>query len=192
MMKQELSDLNKHETKRTATGRFLVALVILIAYIVYLVINYGALGLYLGLITWSAFVLATPLPDGGLILDFPIRLLTNLRMVYSEIIVWIVAITLNIYAFTQTPQIYPKTLITDAFYKIISHPWPNWIIIIVSCAGTFLGLYFGDELMDLVLHKHRKKYQRFKVIYQIVFALFILTGCYLGYRYFLRLFGLQI
>jgi hypothetical protein len=184
--------LIKHETKKHQLSRFAVALSVLLLYTVYLVYKHGSDGMALGFITWSAFVMATPLPDGGIILDFPIRLLTGIRMVFSEIFVWIIAIGANIFLVIKDPGVYEKTLIASSFHKIIVHPWPNWIIIIISIAGTFLGLYFGDELLDVVFHHQRKKYSRLGFIYKSIFVIFGLAVAYLLYRYFLEFFGIKI
>jgi len=192
LMKINPKHLREHESKRQALIRFFLALSILIIYTIYLVVRFGTAGFALGVITWSAFVMGTPLPDGGLILDFPIRLLTNIRMVYSEIIVWLVAIFTNLYFVFHEPQIYQKTAISHAFYLILIHPWPNWIIIAISGIGTFMGLYFADELLDIIFMKDRKKYLRFRLFYRIILVVFLILIFYFVYRYFLGLFGLKI
>ncbi|MFH0930271.1 MAG: hypothetical protein V1814_03405 [Candidatus Moraniibacteriota bacterium] len=191
-MKIRTEHLIKHETKKHQLIRFAIALLILLLYTIYLMRSYGADGLTLGFITWSAFVIATPLPDGGIILDFPIRLLTGIRMVFSEIFVWIVAISVNVYLVFEKPYIYEKTLVARSFHRILMHPWPDWSIILISLAGTFLGLYFGDELLDVITHSKRKKYSKFGYIYKFIFAIFGLALLYVSYKYFLRLFGIGI
>lgn len=98
-------------------------------------------GFLITALTWSFFVLCTPIADGGIIIDFPVRLLTNIKMIYSEIAVWVVAISINIYAFTQQREIYSTTLILDLFEHILSQPFPYWIIILLSAIGTFLSIY---------------------------------------------------
>jgi hypothetical protein len=184
--------LIKHETKSHQLKRFIAAFSVLIAYTLYLVWHYGSNGFSLGVITWSAFVLATPLPDGGVILDFPVRLLTGIRMVFSEIFVWIVAIGSNLYYLSEHASLYDKNFITASFKQILLNPWPDWIIIYISAAGTFLGLYFGDELLDMVFHHQRKKYARLKPIYQFILAIFAIAVLYFSYKYFLKLFGINI
>jgi hypothetical protein len=191
-MKIKTKHLFDHETKKQQLIRFAVALFLLLAYTGYLIHGYGSDGLTLGAITWSAFVMATPLPDGGIILDFPIRLLTGIRMVFSEIVVWIVAISMNIYLVITHPLVYEKTLITKSFHQILTNPWPNWIIVLISMAGTFLGLYFGDELLDVVFHHQRKKYTKLKLVYRVIFAIFAIAILYFVYKYFLELFGIQV
>ncbi len=184
--------LIKHETKNHQLKRFVAALSVLILYTLYLVWHYGSSGFSLGIITWSAFVLATPLPDGGVILDFPIRLLTGIRMVFSEIFVWVVAISANVYYLSKHANLYDKNFITSSFKQVLDNPWPNWIIIFISAAGTFLGLYFGDELLDIIFHHQRKKYAKLKPAYQFILIVFVVAILYFSYKYFLRLFGIII
>ena len=190
--KVKLAHFRKHETKKFQLKRFLMALAILILYTGYLYFHFGASGITLGLITWSAFVMATPVADGGLILDLPIRVFTGIRMVYSEMIVWTVAISMNIYLISSQPETYNKTVITHAFGQILRNPWPDWIIIFISLLGTFLSLYFGDELLDVVFHKDRKKYLKHRKWLRFVWAFFGFAVFYVSYKYFLELFGLKI
>ncbi len=191
-MEITIKNLATHETKKYSLKRFLIVLSIFIVYTLYLVIRFGGNGFGLAVLTWTAFVMATPIPDGGLLLDFPVRLLTGLRMVFSEIFVWLVAISTNLYFLFSKPEIYSKTTVTHVFYQILINPWPDWLIIIISLSGTFLSLYFGDELLDIIFFHQRKKYQKGKYYYYIIVILFIVFIFYFLYRYFLSFFGLKI
>ncbi len=191
-MKIAKNDLIHHETKRQQLNRFVIGLTILTLYTIYLVFQYGPSGIALGAITWSAFVIATPIADGGLLLDFPIRLMTGMRMIYSEIIVWVIAISLNIYVLFNNPVVYERTIITNSFHQILVNPWPNWIIIFISLIGTFVSIFFGDELLDVVFHKQRKKYLKHNFKYKIILVIFGIILFYFIYQQFLHLFGLQI
>lgn len=191
-MQITLKHLTTHETKKHSVKRFLIVLVILLIYTIYLVLKFGSDGLSLGIITWSAFVMATPIADAGLLLDLPIRLAAGIRMVYSEMFVWLVAISTNLYFIFFNPEVYHKTSITDAFHQILTKPWPNWIIILISMAGTFLSLYFGDELLDIVFFHQRKKFQKHKHYYYIIIVLFAIILFYFLYHRFLLIFGLNI
>lgn len=188
----KLEHLFQHEAKVKTTRRFLTVLTILVLYIALLTFKFGSAGLALGAITWSSLVLATPIADGGLVLDFPLRVLTGIRMIIAEIFVWITAIGINIVFLTVNPAIYHKTLITDTLKNILVHPWPNWIIVVLSCVGTFLSLYFGDELLDIVMLKDRKKYNKHISLYRLIVGIFLIFAFYFSYRYFLSLFGLKI
>jgi len=102
------------------------------------------------ILTWSFFVLSTPIPDGGIILDLPVRYFTGMKMIFSEIIVWAVAISLNVFNLLFNPEIYKKTFLLTIFKDILTTPVPYWIIIMLSALGTYFTLYVGDELYDVM------------------------------------------
>jgi len=62
--------------KKQLVTKFLLLCALLVGYFVYLSIQYdlvtGGLG---ALLTWTFFVLCTPVADAGMLLDFPLRLL---------------------------------------------------------------------------------------------------------------------
>src|SRR5210317_404217 len=93
--------IDKKEThpKKQLLHKFLMLCVLLAAYFSYLSFQYGVMtGGIASALTWYFFVLCTPIADAGFLLDFPLRLLFGIRMLISEIIVWIIAIGINIYA----------------------------------------------------------------------------------------------
>jgi hypothetical protein len=113
-------------------------------------------------------------------------------MVYSELIVWTIALSLNIYFFAYHSAFYNSTIITRAIHQIFSHPYPDWIIIILSAGSTFLSLYFGDELLDVVFHKNRKKYFKYNKWYRFIVVIFVVFLLVFLYRNFLHLFNIEI
>lgn len=191
-MKIPYKHLIQHETKNKTFSRFLIGFAVLALYTLFLILRFGQDGISPGLLTWSAFVMATPVADGGLLLDFPIRLMTGMRMIYSELLVWVVAIGINIRYLVADPAIYEKTIITKSFHKILVTPWPLWIIIALSLVGTFISIFFGDELLDVVFHRQRKKYMKHNRIYKVLVGVFIVAVFYFLYKEFLGLFGLSI
>ena len=113
-------------------------------------------GITLGL-TWSFFVLCTPIADAGFLLDFPIRLLFGFRMFVVEIFVWMLAIAISSATLLFAPEHFETTLITRVFHQVLCHPIPYWSIIFLSFMGTFTSIYFGDEMMDVITHNKRVK-----------------------------------
>jgi hypothetical protein len=157
--------------------KFLALCLILFSYFVYLSYEYDLLtGGVAALITWSFFVLCTPVADAGFLLDFPLRLLFGIRMVLSEIAVWAVAISINIIAFSYFPEFYQTTLLTRLMEAILTTPFPYWFVILLSGIGTFLSIRFGDELMDVIHHKERNFYLSHHFKHEMVlFAFFLLV-----------------
>jgi len=185
--------LQEHETKREVLTRFVIVLTVFLLYFVYVAHRFGVgHGLWITFLTWSFFVFCTPIADAGFLLDFPIRVLTGIRMIKSEALVWTIAITLNVVTLATHPEIYERTLILSVFHHILTQPFPYWSIIFLSFIGTFLSVYFGDELLDVVYHHERANYILHKDKYQIVafLAIFLLTLAV--YNYLLNELGVHL
>ncbi len=162
----------KHPTHRETLLKFLLLVALLVAYFVYMSYQYGAGdGLLISVLTWSFFVLCTPVADGGFILAFPIRLLFQVKMVVTQLLTWVLAIVLNIWAFYQAQEIYAKSPVTEILLTILSTPYPYWGILLISALGTFLSIFFGDEMMDVTSHKERDKHHQHGYKYRIVLVL---------------------
>lgn len=162
--------------------KFTFLSLVLISYFSYLSYQYDFLtGGVASLITWSFFVLCTPIADAGFLLDFPIRVLFGIRMVLSEIAVWIIAILINVFSLRYYPEFYETTFVTQTMEVILTTPFPYWIIILLSGIGTFLSIRFGDELMDVLRHHDRHFYLRHQFKHELilfVFFLFVIFGYY--------------
>jgi len=93
----------EHQTKCEELIKFLMLLGVLVLYFGYLSWQYDiATGGIISALTWSFFVLCTPVADAGFLIDFPVRLITGLRMFITEMIVWGIAISLNIITLSYT------------------------------------------------------------------------------------------
>jgi len=186
-------DYFKHETKKNVLVKFLIIFSIVLIYLIFSMFRYGASnGLLTTILTWSMFVLCTPIADAGFLMDFPIRLLTNVRMIYSETIVWITAISLNVSGLFFYPSVYNNTALLKILRIIISNPFPYWSIIILSLIGTFLSIYFGDELIDVSLHKQRKKHSKHKKKHYTIIILFTITLVIIVYYHLIHSLGITI
>lgn len=172
---------NTHAPKRQVVIKFILLLALIVGYFGYLSYEYDFLtGGVAALLTWSFFVLCTPIADAGFLIDFPLRLLFGIRMVLSEICVWCIAITLNITTLHYGADYYETTVLTKTFHTILTTPYPYWGVILLSASGTFLSIRFGDELMDVIHHHDRaffhKHGYKHKLIILISLALLIAIG----------------
>ncbi len=154
----------------------------MLGYFGYLSYQYDVLtGGIASLLTWSFFVLCTPVADAGFLLDFPLRLLFGIRMVISEIAVWVIAIVLNIVSFGYFPAYYDTTVLTRLMQQILANPYPYWAVILLSGAGTFLSIRFGDELMDVIHHHDREFFHSHHFKHELILMMFfilVLFGYY--------------
>lgn len=162
----------KHETHRKTLLKFIALALILVAYFLFISWKYDAsTGFTVTLLTWSFFVLCTPVADGGFILAFPIRLLFGIKMSITQIVLWLVALGINIYMLTSKSSAYELTFLTKLLKHILTVPYPYWSILLLSALGTLLSIYFGDEMMDVTSHKDRSIYHRHKFKYRSVLVL---------------------
>jgi hypothetical protein len=149
-------------------------------------------GLFISLLTWSFFVFCTPLAEAGFVISFPLRLFANIRMMYSQIGVWIVAFLLNLFAFIFNPGIYDNTLILKLFYHILIQPFPYWGIIILSAVGTIFSTFFGDELFDMADYKNRAKHSKRLNAYWIIVFVSLISIIVALYDFLLNKMGINI
>ena len=168
--------------KKQVLYKFLLLSILMVGYFSYLTFRYDVTtGAVASALTWSFFVLCTPIADAGFLLDFPLRLLFGIRMLISEIVVWIIAIAINVVSLFYFVEFYQTTKLTLILHSILTIPYPYWSVIMLSGAGTFLSIRFADELMDVAHHGEREFFHRHSLKHEvvlIVFFVFILIGYY--------------
>ncbi len=189
----KIKNLFSHRTKYQVLLKFLGLLAIFVGYFVYLSLKFDfSTGVLVSLLTWSFFVLATPVADAGFLLDFPIRLVLGVRMFVSEIFVWVVAIAINIVGLTFYETEYDKTFLTSLLKKILANPYPYWVIIILSGFGTFLSIKFGDELLDVATHKERIFHHKHTFKSQILIFVGVICLIFFAYYHLLDQLGVSL
>lgn len=175
--------------------KFLLVFLAFVVYLIFTSSKFGFVdGVKISLLTWSFFVFCTPIADAGILVDFPIRLFTGVRMIYSEVVVWVIAAVVNVYVFIFYSHLYSTTILTSLFHKILVTPFPYWAIIILSAIGTFFSVYFADEVLD-VLSKEKKKrefYEKHKIKHKWVLFIFLLVFIGMLYYFLLNSLGLKI
>ena len=168
--------------KKQLAYKFLLLFFLLLGNFLYLSFRYDVTtGGIASVLTWSFFVLCTPIADAGFLLDFPLRLIFGIRMLISEIAVWIVAIAVNVISLLYFVEYYHTTRLTVLLYSILTTPYPYWGVIFLSVTGTFLSIRFADEFMDVVDHRDRVFFHRHGIKHElliIVFFIVILVGYY--------------
>ncbi len=182
----------KKQTHKETLVKFLLLLAVLLAYFGYLSWKFDlATGGFVSLLTWSFFVLCTPVADAGFLLDFPIRLIFGVRMIVTEIIVWGLAIGITVMGMMFWPDMYGKTFLTDLFMTILTTPWPYWSIIALSGVGTFLSIYFGDEMLDVATHKECTKCHKHGFKHRVVFIIGLFALIFAAYYQLLGSLGIN-
>jgi hypothetical protein len=183
----------KHPTHKETTLKFIALIGILIAYFGYMSWKYDAsTGASVALLTWTFFVLCTPVADGGFILAFPIRMLFGVRMMLTQIIVWFIAVGINAGMIFYAPEAYEYSFITGLLKHILMQPYPYWSILIISALGTLLSMFFGDEMMDVTAHKDRHKHHAHGFKYKILLVVGLGVLTVVSYYYVLDSLGIQL
>ncbi len=112
----------------------------------YIVIIHGFFqGIYIAALMWSFFILCVPGGSSGVLLR-PIKLVTGYGIPFAEIITWTSAIGLNLYTHYYHSSIYLKSLGTHLLYRILTQPWPSWIIPFVCVLGTLYRTFLSTRM----------------------------------------------
>jgi len=105
----------------------------------HLIFQWGLIaGIYTTLLIWSFFVLCFPVPQSALITSGIVSHLSSRTIRYAGGIVWITALSLNIFTYLAIPYAYLRSNTTFLLYRILSNPWPYWLIIGTCMLG---GIY---------------------------------------------------
>ncbi|PHS31379.1 MAG: hypothetical protein COA95_06155 [Methylophaga sp.] len=193
LKKNALRFHHQHETHQETLFKFVALVLLLVAYFLYLSWKYdAATGFGVATLTWSFFVLCTPVADGGFIIAFPVRLLFKIRMAITQVVLWFVAVGINIFMLSTSPETYDFSFLTQLLKHILSEPYPYWSIVIISAIGTFLSIFFGDEMMDVASYKERKMSQRHGLKYRTLLVLGLGVLTVVAYYYLLSSLGIAI
>lgn len=181
-----------HKTHKQVYIKFALLLALMFSYFIYLTLQYDLLTSgTAALLTWSFFVLCTPIADAGFLLDFPLRVIFRIRMVISEVLVWTLAILINGFILAFASHYYYTTITTKLLQQIITTPYPYWGIILLSGFGTFLSIRFGDELLDVLHHKDRTFFHSHHFKHELIlFGFFVLI--IFGYYHLISSLGIDV
>ncbi len=181
------------ETKKHTLIRFSILFLFIFIYFIYEAKTLGTEnGLLVTVLTWSFFVFCTPIADAGFVLAFPTRLLIGIRMIYTQIFSYFLALGIVVGTLILNPSVFDKTILLKLFKTILLTPYPYWAILILSLIGTFFSIIFGDELIDVNSHREREKYYRHMNKYKIVVTLFIIAMTIALYDFLLKGLGISI
>jgi len=67
-------------------------------------------------------------------------------------------------------------------FQILTNPYPYWAVIVLSGAGTFLSIRFGDELMDVIHHRERNFFHSHQFKYELILLAFFIAVFFSYYK----------
>ncbi|MFH1644419.1 MAG: hypothetical protein ABIA74_04565 [bacterium] len=110
-------------------------------------------GIQMALLIWSLYILCVPAKHGFVILGFPYRFITKQKMKYPEVYMWVFALLFSLTELFVSPLIFFKSEYTHLLYRILTTPWPYWLIPITSAASS-LYPFFVDVDVTIRTKKH--------------------------------------
>ena len=104
-------------------------------------------GIYETLFIWAFLAVATPIPESGLLISLPLKKYFNVKMIYSQIIVSIIALLLLYYFYNQS---FIKPLfIGKVFNDIIKNQ--RYLVFVISIISSIIGSELIDNIIDKLL-----------------------------------------
>jgi hypothetical protein len=128
--------------------------VFFMAVLVYFVVMYGFnKGLYHTVLTWCIFVIATPIPEAGLIVSVPLKNLLNINLDYTQMVVTCLSLVYIIYSY-----VYLKKNMSESkegkFIVTIFELFEIKIFIISIFASISIS-YLLNNFIDYMLYDHK-------------------------------------
>jgi len=186
--KSSKCNLPQHPHKKNMVYKFLILFAVLIIYAAYMLSEFGVeQGLLITGLTWSVFVFCVPFAASDILVGLPLRALFNLRLMVSQVIVWVGGGAINIYTMVTNPSIYHSTPLLEVFHYILSNPIPYWAILGLCGFGTFLSVVLADDVLDDLDPKKKAHSKKLEVLF-----LMILLGIALVYSVLLSELNVSI
>ena len=144
------SEVALDEKKKIYLYLYDVITVVFICVLIFLIMFKGYFyGLIDAIFIWAFFVIATPVPESGLLISLPLKRFFNIKMTYVQVLVSILAIFLTFYLYKCHGSVVKATYIGRLFDEIVKTKY--YIIIVLSIASSILGSELIDNYIDMVV-----------------------------------------
>jgi hypothetical protein len=144
------SEVALDEKKKIYLYLYDVITVVFICVLIFLIMFKGYFyGLIDAIFIWAFFVIATPVPESGLLISLPLKRFFNIKMTYVQVLVSILAIFLTFYLYKCHGSVVKATYIGRLFDEIVKSKY--YIIIVLSIASSVLGSELIDNYIDVVI-----------------------------------------
>jgi hypothetical protein len=144
------SEVEFDEKKKIYLYLYDVITVVFICVLIFLILFKGYFyGLIDAIFIWAFFVIATPVPESGLLISLPLKRFFNIKMTYVQVLVSILAIFLTFYLYKCHGSVVKATYIGRLFDEIVKSKY--YIIIVLSIASSVLGSELIDNYIDVVI-----------------------------------------
>lgn len=151
--------------------------IITVLFILLLVVFIAFKGYWHGIIDsifiWAFFVIATPVPESGLLISLPFKRFFDFKMTYVQLVVSVVALLITFYLYYQHSSIIKSMYIGKLFDLIVKSK--NYWIFIVSIVSSVLGSELIDNYIDNVIYSKDIEYLQLKLLSMLfLMILFVL------------------
>jgi hypothetical protein len=144
------SEVELDEKKKIYLYLYDVITVVFICVLIFLIMFKGYFyGLIDAIFIWAFFVIATPVPESGLLISLPLKRFFNIKMTYVQVLVSILAIFLTFYLYKCHGSVVKATYIGRLFDEIVKSKY--YIIMVLSIASSILGSELIDNYIDMVV-----------------------------------------
>lgn len=148
---QDIEDL-KNKKYKSNIITVVIIFIIFIFFIIYYVSKFGfKKGLWHLFLTWIFFTIATPTPQSGLMISIPLKVLYDISMDKSQLIISIFSLSVILILYNK----YSNLLDIGIFGKVINKIIKNnaYLVIFTSIIGstTISGLF--DNVIDFINKK---------------------------------------
>jgi len=145
-----MNNLSKHEITS-----FSIFLILFIFLSLFLISSHGyQQGIQITFLNWSFYILCVPAKHGRLAIGLPYKIITGKPLLYQELFIWTGAVLLNIFNFFVLPLNYFKQTFTHLLYRILSTPWPYWLIIFTAALSSLYPSLIAKQKVTFQTPKH--------------------------------------
>ncbi len=163
--------------------RAVFAILIVLIYLVLAAQKHGPeQGVGITVLTWAFFVLLTPVPSADLVLEIPLRLFTNYKMVVTHVFVWLVGAAVVVASLLMAPELFKSTTLLAIFYHVLTNPVPYWSLLFLCGIGTFMSVHIVDEVLEEVEHELKHHHRKHMPALHIVLFALVFIGILLAYN----------
>lgn len=133
-------------------------------------------GIFKTFIVWCIFVIATPIPEAGLLVSIPLKRLLNIELAISQIILSIIALSYIFYSYIKFKKYLNKDIYGKFIIKIIEIG--EFSIFISSIIASITLSYLIDVLLTYIIIKKSKFINYTNLFVLIIFVISFLYFFY--------------
>jgi len=157
----------------------IISILFLILIIVFILCEGYTKGIIQALFIWAFFVIATPIPESGLLITLPLKRFFNISMPIAQIIVTIFALSVVFYLNWVDKKSVNLNIIGQLFNILLENK--KYGVFIVSIISSLLCTQIIEDFIDKIFMNKKIMYLNYKlmcVTFFIVFYFISINGSF--------------